>query len=333
MEYDRKQVVCMALYLDGTAVTWYNDNVDGIDHQRDVWSFKLVITGLYDWFIHHTLVGITADKFWNATYVPEEGIMALYHKLTKHAVRIVQPPDHYTFKSHLIMRMLSTMFNYLLSKEVTMEYSTVEMILYYARRVEENACQRARWSKERQVVEETRRETTMDEQKLFRWRGSYGNNQQYKSKQTIPSTTTMGSRLKCKEPNKETQKSKTRDLEKRTGNEKKENKTDEDICFGCGQKGHKKRDPKCLKNNQSKKVAAQLHAARDIIEEDDEEDDWEVTQPVGEDGGENSEEEEEDPYYRSQYTSEGEEVKINNLEHQEWSNQECAGERMHMMRI
>jgi hypothetical protein len=167
---------------------------------------------------------------------------------------------------------------------------------------------------------------------LFRWRRSYGNNQQYESKQTTPSTTITGSGLKRKEPDKGTQKFRTRDPEKRTGNEKKENKTDKDICFRYGQKGHKKRDPKCLKNNQSKKVAAQLHVARDIIEEDDEEDNREVIQPVKEDRDGNSEEEEEDPYYRSQYTSEGEEVKINDLEHQEWSDQECAGERMHMMR-
>jgi hypothetical protein len=76
----------------------------------------------------------------------------------------------------------------------------------------------------------------------------------------------------------------------------------------------------------------QLHAARDIIQEDDEEDDQEIIQPVEKDGDGNSEEEEENLYYGSQYTSEGEEVEINDLEHQEWSDQECAGERMHMMR-
>jgi hypothetical protein len=89
MEYDREQVVCMVMYLEGTAVTWYNDNVNGIDHQQDVWSFKLVITRLYDRFICHALVGTTADKFWNATYVLEEGIMALYHELTRHTARMV----------------------------------------------------------------------------------------------------------------------------------------------------------------------------------------------------------------------------------------------------
>jgi hypothetical protein len=75
-----------------------------------MWSFKLVITGLYDRFVHHASVGTAVDKFWNATYVPEEGIMALYHELTRHAARMVRPPDRYTFKSHLVMRMPSTMF-------------------------------------------------------------------------------------------------------------------------------------------------------------------------------------------------------------------------------
>jgi hypothetical protein len=63
MEYDRECVVCMALYLNGAVVTWYNNNVDGIDHQRDIWSFKLVITRLYDQFIYHALIGTLVDKF------------------------------------------------------------------------------------------------------------------------------------------------------------------------------------------------------------------------------------------------------------------------------
>ena len=89
------------------------------------------------------------DKFWNTTYIPEEGTMAFYHKLMRHAARMVRPPDWYTLKSHLVARMPGNMFNYLLSKEVTMEYSTVKVILHYARRVEENAQQRARWTEDR----------------------------------------------------------------------------------------------------------------------------------------------------------------------------------------
>jgi hypothetical protein len=53
MEFDKEQVVCIALYLEGTMITWYNDNVDSMDHQNNIWLFKMVITSLYDQFVHH----------------------------------------------------------------------------------------------------------------------------------------------------------------------------------------------------------------------------------------------------------------------------------------
>jgi hypothetical protein len=34
-------------------------------------------------------VGAIVDKFWNESYVPEEGIMAFYHKHMRHASRMV----------------------------------------------------------------------------------------------------------------------------------------------------------------------------------------------------------------------------------------------------
>jgi hypothetical protein len=89
MELDKECIVCTALYLEDAAITWYDDNVDGIDHQKEVWSSKMVITGLYDQFVHNGAVSTAADKFWNMTYVPEEGIMAFYHKLMRHAARMV----------------------------------------------------------------------------------------------------------------------------------------------------------------------------------------------------------------------------------------------------
>jgi len=48
MEHDEDCISCMALFLQGDALHWYNDNIDGINHQKDVWSFKTMVTGLYD---------------------------------------------------------------------------------------------------------------------------------------------------------------------------------------------------------------------------------------------------------------------------------------------
>ena len=43
------------------------------------------------------------------------------------------------------MRLAKDVFDYLLSKAVLAEYSTMESILHHARRAEENACQMVPW--------------------------------------------------------------------------------------------------------------------------------------------------------------------------------------------
>ena len=53
--------------------------------------------------------------------------------------------DRYMFKRQLIMRLPKDIFDYLLSKEVSAEYSTMESILHHARRAEENTRHMVRW--------------------------------------------------------------------------------------------------------------------------------------------------------------------------------------------
>ena len=58
---------------------------------------------------------------------------------------MVRPPDRHMFKRHFIVRLPVPMFQYLMNKEVTAEYSKMESILHHARQVEENAHQTSRW--------------------------------------------------------------------------------------------------------------------------------------------------------------------------------------------
>lgn len=53
----------MALFLNSAALMQYDDNVDGLDHLKEMWSFKMVVTGLYDHFVHHAAVSAATDKF------------------------------------------------------------------------------------------------------------------------------------------------------------------------------------------------------------------------------------------------------------------------------
>ena len=71
--------------------------------------------------------------------------MAFYHRMMQYATQMVKPPNRYTFKRQLIMRLPKDVFDYLLSKEMSAEYSTMETILHHARRVEENVHQMVQW--------------------------------------------------------------------------------------------------------------------------------------------------------------------------------------------
>ena len=144
-DFDEDHVVCTAMFLKDTVLMWYGDNVDGGSHRNCEWSFKKVVIGLYDHFIHQGALRSASDAFQSAMYIPEKGVMAFYHKMTRYAAQIVRPPNRYTFKRQFIMRLPRDIFDYLLSKEVSAECSTMELILHHAGRVEENARQMLRW--------------------------------------------------------------------------------------------------------------------------------------------------------------------------------------------
>jgi len=145
MEHDEDHISCTALFLQGNMLHWYDDNIDGINHQKDIWSFKTVVMGLYDQFIHNMALTEVSEKFGKAQYIEGEGVMAFYYRLMRYAEWMVRPPDRYTFKKHYIMCLLKGIFNYLLSKEVTAEHSRMEIILHHARRAEEGINQTATW--------------------------------------------------------------------------------------------------------------------------------------------------------------------------------------------
>jgi hypothetical protein len=137
---DKNHIVCMAIFLQGPALIWSNNNVDGMDHQKDTWSFKTVVIRLYDCFIHEVALGAVSDKFRGTTYTADKGVMAFYHRITRYTVQMVRPPDRYSFKKQYILK-LTKIFDHLLIKEVTPEFSKMETILHHTWRAEEIAFQ------------------------------------------------------------------------------------------------------------------------------------------------------------------------------------------------
>jgi len=102
-ERKREHIVLTAMYLSEKAKTWFNDNVKGMNRQRWVWTFKDVITGLYDRFIHKLSIQDATQKFYSVKYTTDGGVYGYYHELQQYASRMIHEPDSYMFNTQLMM--------------------------------------------------------------------------------------------------------------------------------------------------------------------------------------------------------------------------------------
>jgi hypothetical protein len=81
LECEREHIALTAMYLGEKAKTWFNDNVEGINRRRQVWTFKDVITSLYDQFIHESSIQDATQKFYSVKYTMDGGVYGYYHEL------------------------------------------------------------------------------------------------------------------------------------------------------------------------------------------------------------------------------------------------------------
>ena len=121
------------IYLEGKVLSWYNDNINSLYHQKNVWSFKEVITGLYNCFVHDTATYNTSEKFQHVQYQASGGIMSYYNKLEHYVSRMIRAPDRLMFKTQLMTGLPDNILLHILQKGCMTEKSSTEAILYYAR--------------------------------------------------------------------------------------------------------------------------------------------------------------------------------------------------------
>jgi len=96
--------------------------------QRWVWTFKDVITGLYDQFIHESSIQNTTQKFYSVKYTTDGGVYGFYHELEHYASRMIHAPNSYTFNTQLIMGLPASMIWLVVDKGVTSETSSLNEI-------------------------------------------------------------------------------------------------------------------------------------------------------------------------------------------------------------
>jgi hypothetical protein len=136
-ECERDHITLTAMYLDEKAKTWFNDNVEGINRWRWVWTFKDIITGLYDRFIHQSSIQDVTQKFYAVKYTTDGGVYGFYHELEHYVSRMIHVPNSYAFNTQLMMGLLSSMIQLVIDKGVTAKTLSLNEILHMEKCVEE----------------------------------------------------------------------------------------------------------------------------------------------------------------------------------------------------
>jgi hypothetical protein len=159
-DLDSDRIEYTAMFLENTALTWFEDSVDGAYHQRSVWTFKEVITGLYDWFVHENATHDVTDKFWHVDYNAKEGVMSYYHKLERYTTTMIQAPDPFTFKTQLVTGLPNNIIFFVLDKGCSTETSSVGDILHYACQAEEIGKMRKCFNEKKRIMDSMKSKTS-----------------------------------------------------------------------------------------------------------------------------------------------------------------------------
>jgi hypothetical protein len=136
-EHKRDHIMLMVMYLDDKAKTWFNDNIEGINCWRWVWTFKDVITGLYDRFIHESPIQDATQKLYSVKYTMDGGVYGFYHELECYMSRMIHAPNSYTFNTKLMMGLPASMIWSVIDMGMTAETSSLNEILHMAKCVKE----------------------------------------------------------------------------------------------------------------------------------------------------------------------------------------------------
>jgi len=127
---DQLRIDLCGTNLTGSAATWFHTEVEAWDRSRIDWVFEDLIIGLYQRFIHEVTAQNAAINFAKAKYSKAKGALAFYNELDDQANRMIERPDGYTFKRHLLNGLPPEMVETLIkSRGVTAELTPISRLL------------------------------------------------------------------------------------------------------------------------------------------------------------------------------------------------------------
>ena len=125
--------------LKGLAANWFAEEVESFNRPVVDWMFEEVVCALYKRFIHRVTAQNAADKYKKTKFSKADGALAFYNNMKRHANRMVQPPDEYSFKRDFLKGLPQELVeNLMKSRRVSAEHTPLEILLEEVKAMESN---------------------------------------------------------------------------------------------------------------------------------------------------------------------------------------------------
>ncbi|KAJ8085284.1 hypothetical protein PM082_004079 [Marasmius tenuissimus] len=137
---DLQRTNIVGTLLKGSGAIWFSDYVEATPDSFDRsapylarMSFMEVISGLYRRFIHDASLSHVGEKLKDVRYSASGGVKGVFSAMVRYAKCMPSPPDPYTFKQQLLLKLPESMSDDMTSIHgVSAKASTVDVIMQAA---------------------------------------------------------------------------------------------------------------------------------------------------------------------------------------------------------
>jgi len=133
---NRECVLHLLSFLTGEAKKWYHRHMVNINHRQPDWTFKQVILGLYDRFIHPSTMQDTRKAFFATCYGEEKGIQGFYDSLVDHAQNMAIYPDDYLIVETFLKGLPTSLHEPMIKDGLSPEINTINDFVAEAKKHE-----------------------------------------------------------------------------------------------------------------------------------------------------------------------------------------------------
>ncbi|KAG6867641.1 hypothetical protein C0995_004727, partial [Termitomyces sp. Mi166 len=111
---DQERIFVLHKFIDGEAQNWFRRHVLHTNRDKQDWTFKEVLIGLYNHFVNAATMQEAHEAFRTAVYDARMGIQTFYEELIGHAQNMAVYLDEFTIWETFLDGILAEMHHALI---------------------------------------------------------------------------------------------------------------------------------------------------------------------------------------------------------------------------